>query len=176
MSRTVPSSYSQPPCAQNADHLAQNTPNSPIFTKVVCVLGDSLPSAGRLEGSEGAGRTGGPGCGARGRQGLAGLRDDAPSHTSATRPRRCGGRRKDRRAWLRRPWAVAGPGRASRSTTPSRRLACGDLAGGPPPTGAPSSPAPQQDPTAPGTPVGSEATTTLRPRRAARAGTGRGSG
>ena len=95
----------------------------------------------------------GPGCGARGRQGLAGLRDDAPSHTSATRPRRCGGRRKDRRAWLRRPWAVAGPGRASRSTTPSRRLACGDLAGGPPPTGASSSPAPQQDPTAPGTPV-----------------------
>jgi len=39
-----------------------------------------------------------------------------------------------RSAWLRRPWAVAGPGRASRSTTPSRRLACGDLAGGPPPT------------------------------------------
>ena len=49
-----------------------------------------------------------------------------------------------------------GPGRASRSTTPSRRLACGDLAGGrarrhhkqdhqpssPPPTGTPSSPAP----------------------------------
>ena len=31
--------------------------------------------------------------------------------------------------------AAAGPGRASRSTTPSRRLACGDLAGGPPPTG-----------------------------------------
>ena len=33
------------------------------------------------------------------------------------------------------PGAAAGPGRASRSTTPSRRLACGDLAGGPPPTG-----------------------------------------
>ena len=31
--------------------------------------------------------------------------------------------------------AAAGPGRASRSITPSRRLACGDLAGGPPPTG-----------------------------------------
>ena len=30
--------------------------------------------------------------------------------------------------------AAAGPGRASRSTTPSRRLACGDLAGGPPPS------------------------------------------
>ena len=87
-------------------------------------------------GVEGAGRTGGPGCGARGRwRGLAGLRGAAPNEV--------------------RP--------------PS-------LAGGPPPTGAPSSPAPQQDPTAPGTPVGSEATTTLRPRRAARAGTGRGSG
>ena len=48
---------------------------------MVCVLGDSLPSADRLEGLEG---TGGPGCGAGGRrQGLAGLRDDAPSHTSA---------------------------------------------------------------------------------------------
>ena len=40
------------------------------------------------------------------------------------------------------------------------QLACGDLAGGPPPTGThsgrtpQSSPAPQQDPTAPGTPVG----------------------
>ena len=33
------------------------------------------------------------------------------------------------------PGAAAGPGRASRSITPSRRLACGDLAGGPPPTG-----------------------------------------
>ena len=44
-------------------------------------------------------------------------------------------------AWLRCPWVVAGPGRASRSITPSRRLACGDLAGGPPPTGTQSSPA-----------------------------------
>ena len=43
-------------------------------------------------------------------------------------------------AWLRCPWVVAGPGRASRSITPSRRLACGDLAGGPPPTGTQSSP------------------------------------
>ena len=40
---------------------------------------------------------------------------------------------------LRRPWAAARAGRASRSITPSRRLACGALAGGPPPTGAPSS-------------------------------------
>ena len=34
-----------------------------------------------------------------------------------TRRRRCGGRRRDRRARLRCPWAVAGPGRASRRRT-----------------------------------------------------------
>ena len=68
-------------------------------------------------------------------------------------------------AWPRCRWVAAGPGRASRSTTPSRRLACGDLAGGPPPTGthsgrAPqSSPAPQTGPPAPGTPAGPQATT-----------------
>ena len=143
----------------------------------------------RPRGVEG---TGGPGCGARGRQrGLAGLRGDAQSHTSAhqapqvwrapeglaavpvggsgawpdneptrratrqhTRPHRCGGRRRDRGhgrvsrrgAWPRCRWAVAGPGRASRSTAPSRRLACGDLAGGPPPTGTHSGPAHQGKP------------------------------
>ena len=70
----------------------------------------------------------------------------------AARPHWCGGRRRGRRAWPRCRWAAAGPGRASpsdtsaagvegaggtgvhgrasRSTTPSRRLACGDLAGG----------------------------------------------
>ena len=101
------------------------------------------------------------------RQGLAGLRDDAPSERSATKRRRCGGRRRACGAWPRCRWAAAGPGldprrrakrtisnqapavwrpprgrraaagpgRASRSITPSRRLACGDLAGGPPPTG-----------------------------------------
>ena len=41
----------------------------------------------------------GPGRDAGGRwRGLAGHRDDAPSHTSATRPHCCGGRRRDRRA------------------------------------------------------------------------------
>ena len=66
-----------------------------------------------------------PGCGARGRwRGLV-----AKSQLGASE------------AWLRCPWAVAGPGRASRSITPSRRVACGDLAGGPPPTGTQSSPA-----------------------------------
>ena len=48
--------------------------------------------------------------------------------------------RRDRWAWLRCPWAVAGPGRASRrrAERSSRR---GRLAGGPPPTGTQSSPA-----------------------------------
>ena len=50
------------------------------------------------------------------------------------------------RARPRCRWAQAGPGRASRSTTPSRRLACGDLAGGPPPTGTHSGPAQQNRP------------------------------
>ena len=63
-----------------------------------------------------------------------------------TRRRRCGGRRRDQRAWPRCRWVAAGPGRASRSTTPSRRLACGDLAGGPPPTGTHSGRTPQSSP------------------------------
>ena len=85
--------------------------------------------------------------------GLARLRDNAPSHTSATTPHWCEGRRRDRRAWLRCPWAVAGPGRASRrrAERSSRR---GRRAGGPPPTGTQSSPAPQAGPPAPGTPAG----------------------
>ena len=69
-----------------------------------------------LEGPEGAR---GPGCGAGGRwRGLAGLRDGtSPRSTAgATGVEGAGG--------------SGGHGRASRSTTPSRRLACGDLAGG----------------------------------------------
>ena len=59
-----------------------------------------------------------------------------------TRSHWCEGRRRGRRAWLRCPWAVAGPGRASRrrAERSSRR---GRRAGGPPPTGTPSSPAQQ---------------------------------
>ena len=60
--------------------------------------------------------------------------------------RRCGGRRRDRRARLRYPRAVARPGRGAGGwrqgqggprDRPLRafRLACDDLAGGPPPTG-----------------------------------------
>ena len=110
------------------------------------------PSPTGVEGAGGICRGSG-----RRRRGLAGAQDNAPSQTSATQPHWRGGRRRVRMAWLRCPWAVAGPGRASRrrAERSSRR---GRLAGGPPPTGTQSSPAPQPDPTAPGTPVGPQAT------------------
>ena len=70
------------------------------------------------------------------------------------------------RAWQQHPWAAAEPkGLAAAAVggggawpgfeidLGAVRLACGNLTGGPPPTGAPSSPAPQQDPTTPGTPA-----------------------
>ena len=82
---------------------APGTPAEPQATS-------SIANYGCTAGVKGAR---GPGCGARGRrQGLDGLRDDAPSHTPATHHRRHGGRRRDRRARLRRPWA-AGPGRGA---------------------------------------------------------------
>ena len=63
-----------------------------------------------------------------------------------TKPHWCEGRRRVRRARLRHPRAAAGPGRGAGGwrqgqggprDRPLRavRLACGDLAGGPPPTG-----------------------------------------
>ena len=82
-------------------------------------------------GVEGAGGTGGPSCSARGRRrGLARQRATAPSHPSAHRAPLVwrapegpeglaavpvGGGRDRPRCWS----AAAGPGRASRSTTPS---------------------------------------------------------
>ena len=51
------------------------------------------------------------------RQGLAGLRDDAPSERSATKRRRCGGRRRACGAWPRCRWAAAGPGLDPRRRT-----------------------------------------------------------
>ena len=54
------------------------------------------PSPTRLEATA---WPAGPGRGAGGRrQGLAGLRGDAPNQTTATQPHWCGGRRRDRRA------------------------------------------------------------------------------
>ena len=79
---------------------------------------------------------------------------DKATHQHSQR-RRCGGRRRAprvRRAWLRCPWAAAGPGRAS-SRRAERSSLRGRLAGGPPPTGTPSSPAPQPGPPAPATPA-----------------------
>ena len=110
----------------------------------------AAPQRPGTTGVEGTGGTGGYGCGVRGRRRvLAGL-------FTATRHHWCGGRRRDRRAWLRCPWAVAGPGRASRrrAERSSRR---GRRAGGPPPTGTTSSPA-QTDHAAPGTPAAPQAT------------------
>ena len=67
----------------------------------------------------------GPGCGAGGRRrGPAGLRDDAPNHTSSG-CRRCGGRQRE---LPRCRWATARPGRASPSTTSAAGV---EGAGGP---------------------------------------------
>ena len=43
----TPASHPPHSCAQNADHLAQNTPHSPNFTEVVCALGASIPNTVR---------------------------------------------------------------------------------------------------------------------------------
>ena len=64
-------------------------------------------------GMEGAGGTGGPGCGARGWRCLAGQRGDAPNHTPAHQAPLAWRAPEGWRARLRCPWAVAGPGRAS---------------------------------------------------------------
>ena len=70
-----------------------------------------------------------------GLEGAGGRRQGQGRLSDRTKHRPVGGSRGACRAWPRCRWAAAGPGRASRSITPSRRLACGDLAGGPPPTG-----------------------------------------
>ena len=81
-------------------------------------------------GVEGAGGSRGPGCDTRGRrQGLARQRVDAqstPQQPGTTGAEGAGGsgghgRAAKRRAWSRCRWVAAGPGRASRSTTPSRQ-------------------------------------------------------
>ena len=42
-----------------------------------------------------------------------GRASDEANRPQHNRPHRCGGRRRDRRTWLRCPWAVAGPGRGA---------------------------------------------------------------
>ena len=94
------------------------------------------PGATGVEGAGGRKRArlrrpwaAGPGRGAGGwRQGQGGPQDDAPSHTPATQRRRRGGRRRDRRARLRHPWAAAGPGRGTRGRR--QGLAAAPVGGG----------------------------------------------
>ena len=68
-----------------------------------------------VAGVEGAGGTGGPGCGTHGRrQGLAKRPVSGRRYKRQhTRSHWCGGRRRDRRARLRCPWAAAEPGRTT---------------------------------------------------------------
>ena len=110
------------------------TPSSPATRPSPTAPGTlAVPQATKQQGQG----VGGPGCGTHGRgRGLAGLRGD----TQPRKRRRCGGCRRVRRARLRCPWAAAGPGRASRRRA-ERSSQRGRLAGGPPPTGTPSSPA-----------------------------------
>ena len=85
----------------------------------------------------------GPGCGARGRlRGPARQRANAPNHTSAHQAPPVWRAPEGWKGRLRCPWAAAGPGRASRRRAERSSLR-GRLAGGPPPTGTPSSPAQQ---------------------------------
>ena len=81
-------------------------------------------------GVEGVGGFGGPGCGARGRwQGLAGLRDGAPSRRLAARPARG---RAAAHGHTKQPGPASSP--AQRAARPSEQPG---PAGGPPPTAQP---------------------------------------
>ena len=102
-----------PRTAQNADHFAISSPFSAYFTEVVCVLGATLPRTAAAPPPI-WGNCAMQGCdtpATRRQKALHGAKPPPPPVASALQG---GGR-----AWLRRPWAAAGPGRASRSTTPS---------------------------------------------------------
>ena len=93
--------------------------------------GRASPSDTSAAGLEGTGGTGRPGCSAGGRrQGLAGQRVDAPSEARSADGGRAAAHEHTKQ-----------PGTTSNAT------------GGPPPTGTPSSPAPQPGPPPPGTPA-----------------------
>ena len=82
-------------------------------------------------GVEGAGGFGGPGCGARGRwQGLAGLRDGAPSRRLAARPARG---RAAAHGHTKQPGPASSP--AQRAARPSGRAAAHGAARPHTPTG-----------------------------------------
>ena len=138
-------------CAQNADHFATSSPFSAFFLEVVCDLGAIPPRTTAAPPPIGGN------CIIRA---ATRRRYTASQFLMLQNPHRhwCGRRRRDRGARLRCPWAVAGPGRASRrrAEPPIRdpaplvwrapegpegtgglrdrplrvRLACGDLAGG----------------------------------------------
>ena len=128
-------------CAQNADHLAHNTPLSAFFTEVVCVLGAAPPQAAtsppptggnyaiqasdtpttrRKKASHGAKPPSPPawraprntGPGCCARVGGRAWPGFETTHRSATQPHWCGGRRRD---LPRCRWAAAGTGRAIHS-------------------------------------------------------------
>ena len=118
--------------AQNADHLAHNTPFSAFFTKVVCNLGATPPQVAASPSPIGGIALHEPPT--RRRHAARRLRVVQNPHD-----RRRGGHRRGRRAqagpegcgaWLRHPWAAAGPGRASRRRSePKARGADGERAG-----------------------------------------------
>ena len=93
-------------CAQSADHLANSHPFSALFAEVVCTVG-TTPTKATLVPSP----NGGNGV----------IRTTTRRRHAASRllmlqnphRHRHEGRRRVRRAWLRCPWAAAGPGRAS---------------------------------------------------------------
>ena len=98
-------------------------------------------------GVEGTGGVGGMaaapvGSGGRTWPGFETTRQATPRTASAAGVEGAGGTEGRKRAWLRCPWAAAGPGRASRRRA-ERSSQRGRLAGGPPPTGTTSSPARQ---------------------------------
>ena len=96
--------------AQNADHLALNSPFSVFFTEVVCTLSATRASRRGFTATK---------------RGFCIIRTPArrqPAPNSVKSHRhRCGGRGRNWWAWLRCPWAAAGPGRASRRRAEQRQ-------------------------------------------------------
>ena len=124
-------------CAQNADHFATSSPFSAFFIEVVCDLGAIPPRTTAAPPPIGGN------CIIRA---ATRRRYTASQFLMLQNPHRhrCGALRTGRRTWLRCLWAVAGPGRASRSTTPSEARVWRSRG--------------RPGPTAPGTPVGLQAT------------------
>ena len=77
----APTSHPHHSCAQNADHLTQNTPNSLNFTEVVCTLGAPIPNTANMETSA---RPTGIATVSVGDGAWPDIGNDAPNHTSTT--------------------------------------------------------------------------------------------